>query len=84
MGVAGRKAQKQAERERVKKNVGLMRRLSHHLSGWSTVDSDSHKTSEFSARKTCVRKRTRIWDDQGRRNSAGCWELKSRLEIRGI
>ena len=43
--------------------VRLMRCLSSHFGGHRSVESDSHKTSEFSARKSCVKKRMRIRDE---------------------
>ena len=46
-----------ADRRCVPNNVGLMRRHSSHLSGHRPIERDSHKTVEFSARKSCVRKR---------------------------
>jgi hypothetical protein len=46
--------------------VALIRRPSSHSSGDRLVDSDSDKTCEFSARKTCVEKRLGISDEIGR------------------
>jgi outer membrane protein TolC len=43
-----------------------MRSPSSHFGGHRSGESDSHKTFEFSARKSCVKKRTRIQDDPGR------------------
>ena len=45
------------------KTVGLMRCLSCQLDGHRSGERDSHKTCEFSARKSCVKKRMRIRDE---------------------
>jgi hypothetical protein len=45
------------------KNVPLMRCLGSRFSGHRSVERDSHKTFEFSARKSCFKKRMRIRDE---------------------
>jgi hypothetical protein len=45
------------------KIVRLMRCPSSQSRGHRSVESDSHKTIEFSARKACVKKRMRIRDE---------------------
>jgi hypothetical protein len=45
------------------KNVRLLRCLSTQLRGHRSGESDSQKTFEFSARKSCVKKRMRIRDE---------------------
>jgi len=46
-----------------------MRRLSSHLAGGRPIEPDSHKTVDFSARKSCVRKRAGISDEPGSRRT---------------
>jgi len=41
----------------------LLRCLSGHFGGHRSGDVDSHKTFEFSTRKSCVKKRMRIRDE---------------------
>jgi hypothetical protein len=43
--------------------VPLLRCLSSHFGGHRSVEGDSHKTCEFSTRKSCVEKRMRIRDE---------------------
>ena len=47
---------------RVAEYVPLMRCLWSHFGGHRSGESDSHKTFEFSARKSCVEKRMRLWE----------------------
>jgi hypothetical protein len=47
-------------------NVRLMRCPSTQFRGHRSVESDSHKTFEFSARKSCVTKRMRIRGESSR------------------
>jgi hypothetical protein len=60
--------------------VPLMRCLASHLGGHRSVQSDSHKTFEFSAPKSCVEKRMRIRDvpSRGSRQTVVFW-LVSRV-----
>jgi hypothetical protein len=44
------------------RRVPLMRCLSSHFGGHRSGERDSHKTCEFSALKSCVKKRMRIQD----------------------
>ena len=61
--------------------VRLMRGLSSHLSGHRPVEGNSHKTYEFSARKSGVEKRMRIRDEPsgGSRQTVVFWEAEVRL-----
>ena len=45
---------------RSRETVPLMRCLSRHFRGHRSIEGDSHKTIEFSARKSCAEKRMRI------------------------
>jgi hypothetical protein len=45
------------------RNVRLMRSSSGHFSRQHPAERDSHETDEFSARKSCVKKRMSIWDE---------------------
>src|SRR6266436_188132 len=49
----------------VSEKVPLVRRLSSHLGGRRPNESDSGKTSGFSTRTTCVKKRFSISDEPG-------------------
>ncbi len=66
--------------------VGLMRRLSSNLGGHRSVESDSHKTCEFSALKSRVKKRTRTRDEPsgGSHLSVVFRESEETVDLTGI
>jgi hypothetical protein len=59
---------------------------SRQLRGHRSVESDSHKTFEFSARKSCVKKRMRIRDEPsgGSHQTGGLMAIPKTAEFPGI
>jgi hypothetical protein len=68
------------------RNVRLMHGLRSQFRGHPSMASDFHKTFEFSARESCVKKRVRIRDEPGRGSHLTVvWrDFRKRGEIPGI
>jgi hypothetical protein len=62
-----------------------MRCTSSQSRGHRSVESNSHQTFEFSARKSCVKKRMRIPDEPsgGSHQRVVCWRYRKTVEISG-